>query len=82
MTFRKMEAKTHIPVSIGGAGEGFWVQHHTKAQKRLYFLRKLRKAEMQNQILVSLYREATESILTGIMTNKHCLCTAQNRKYL
>ncbi len=52
-----------------------------KAQKRLYFLRKLKKAKFPCQVL-NFYRGAIESILTGNITNWHDLCTAQDRKAL
>lgn len=61
-----------------------WSSHITtmvrKAQKRLYFLRKLRKAKFRSQILVRLYRGATENILTGNVTNWHGSWTAQDMK--
>ncbi len=51
-----------------------------KAQKRLYFLRKLNKAKFPCQVLVNFYRGATESILTENITNWHGLCMAQDRR--
>ncbi len=53
-----------------------------KAQKLLYFLRKLKKAKISSQILVNFYRGAIESILTGNITNCCGLCTAQDRRVL
>lgn len=74
---------------------GFWEStsqrtyhdHHTsppwlKKQKRLCFLRKLKKAKCQSQTLISFYRGAIGSILTGNITIWHSLCTAQDRKAL
>ncbi len=53
---------------------------HTEAQKRLYILRKLKKAKFPCQVLVNFYRGAIESILTGNITNWHVLWTAQDRR--
>ena len=40
-----------------------------KAQKTLYFLRKLKRAILHSQIPINLKRAALESILTGDITN-------------
>ncbi len=63
-----------------------WTSHISavvkKAQKWLYFLRKLKKAKFPCQVLVNFYKGAIENILTGNITNWHGMCTAQDRKTL
>ena len=53
-----------------------------KAQQRLYFLRKLKKAGMGPNVLRAFYRGTTESILTGCFTAWYGGCTDLNRKAL
>ena len=53
-----------------------------KAQQRLYFLRKLRKAKAPATIMRSFYRGTIESILTSCITVWHGGCTASCRKIL
>ena len=53
-----------------------------KAQQRLYFLRKLKKAGMGPKVLRAFYRGTTESILTGCFTAWYGGCTDLNRKAL
>ncbi len=50
-----------------------------KAQKRLYFLRKLKRSKFPCHVLINFYRGAIESILTGNITNWHGLCMADRR---
>ena len=51
-----------------------------KAQQRLYFLRKLKKAGMGQKVLRAFYRGTTENILTGCFTAWYGSCTELNRK--
>ena len=53
-----------------------------KAQQRLYFLRKLKKAGMGPKVLRAFYRGTTENILTGCFTAWYGGCTDLNRKAL
>lgn len=53
-----------------------------KAQSLLYFLRKLRKAQVPPPILCSFYRGTIESILTSCITVWYGCCTASCRKTL
>ena len=53
-----------------------------KAQKRLYFLRRLRKANLPTSILTTFYRGTIESILSGAITAWFGNCTAADRKAL
>ncbi len=63
-----------------------WSSHITtlvqKAHKRLHCLKKLKKAKFQSQTLISFYRGAIESILTGNITVRHGSYMAQDRKAL
>ncbi|XP_063739694.1 titin-like [Eleginops maclovinus] len=61
--------------------------HHTRvisktARQRLFFLRRLRKFNMDSRILCNFYRCTIESILTGCITAWYGSCTALNRKTL
>ena len=53
-----------------------------KAQRRLYFLRKLRKAGTPPPIMCTFYRGTIESILTNCITVWGGSCTDSNRKAL
>ncbi|KAI4876406.1 hypothetical protein NFI96_004028 [Prochilodus magdalenae] len=53
-----------------------------KAQQRLYFLRRLRKAHLPPPILTTFYRGTIESILSGCITACFGNCTASDRKSL
>ncbi|XP_072513255.1 uncharacterized protein [Salminus brasiliensis] len=53
-----------------------------KAQQRLYFLRKLRKARLPPPILTLFYRGTIESILSSCITAWFGTCTASDRKTL
>ena len=53
-----------------------------KAQQRLYFLRRLRKANLPTSILTTFYRGTIESILSGAITAWFGNCTAADRKAL
>ncbi|KAK0133374.1 putative RNA-directed DNA polymerase from transposon BS [Merluccius polli] len=53
-----------------------------KAQRRLYFLRKLKRAKAPTPILNSFYRGTIESILTSCITVWGGSCTAYSRKAL
>ncbi|KAJ8275882.1 hypothetical protein COCON_G00076340 [Conger conger] len=53
-----------------------------KAQQRLYFLRKLRRAKAPAPIMLSFYRGTIESILTSCITVWHGGCTASCQKTL
>ncbi|KAK3523418.1 hypothetical protein QTP86_032737 [Hemibagrus guttatus] len=63
-----------------------WMMNTTslakKAQSRLYFLRKLRKARVPPPIMCSFYRGTIESILTSCITVWYGGCTASCRKTL
>ncbi len=47
----------------------------SKAQQQLYFLRKLRKANLPQKLIVNFYRCTIESILTNCMTAWYGSCT-------
>uniref|UniRef100_A0AAZ1X8U9 Reverse transcriptase domain-containing protein n=1 Tax=Oreochromis aureus TaxID=47969 RepID=A0AAZ1X8U9_OREAU len=49
-----------------------------KAQQRLFFLRKLKKANVPTQLLVNFYRSTIESILYHCITVWYFSCTAEN----
>uniref|UniRef100_A0A3B1JTN4 Reverse transcriptase domain-containing protein n=1 Tax=Astyanax mexicanus TaxID=7994 RepID=A0A3B1JTN4_ASTMX len=53
-----------------------------KAQQRLYFLRKLRKARLSPPILTLFYRGTIESILSSCITAWFGTCTVSDRKTL
>ncbi|KAK3527280.1 hypothetical protein QTP86_018608 [Hemibagrus guttatus] len=53
-----------------------------KAQQRLYFLRRLRKAHLPPLILTTFYRGTIESILSSCITTWFGNCTASGRKTL
>ncbi len=53
-----------------------------KAQQRLYFLRKLRKARAPTPIMCTFYRGTIESILTSCITVWYGACNASCRKSL
>ncbi|XP_049338649.1 uncharacterized protein LOC111191212 isoform X1 [Astyanax mexicanus] len=53
-----------------------------KAQQRLYFLRKLRKARLPPPILTLFYRGTIESILSSCITAWFGTCTVSDRKTL
>uniref|UniRef100_A0AAQ6IB52 Alkylated DNA repair protein AlkB homologue 8 N-terminal domain-containing protein n=1 Tax=Anabas testudineus TaxID=64144 RepID=A0AAQ6IB52_ANATE len=53
-----------------------------KAQQRLYFLRKLRKAHLPPPILTTFYRGTIESILSSCITAWFGNCTVSDRKAL
>ncbi|XDV25252.1 hypothetical protein PO909_029198 [Leuciscus waleckii] len=53
-----------------------------KAQQRLFFLRKLKKAKVPTQLLVNFYRSTIESILCYCITVWYSSCTAENRQAL
>ncbi|KAK3551839.1 hypothetical protein QTP70_029407, partial [Hemibagrus guttatus] len=53
-----------------------------KAQQRLYFLRRLRKAHLSPPILTTFYRGTIESILSSCITAWFGNCTASDRKTL
>ncbi|KAI4881446.1 hypothetical protein NFI96_000004 [Prochilodus magdalenae] len=53
-----------------------------KAQQRLYFLRRLRKAHLPPPILTTFYRGTIESILSSCITAWFGNCTASDRKSL
>ncbi|KAI4882385.1 hypothetical protein NFI96_008980 [Prochilodus magdalenae] len=51
-----------------------------KAQQRLYFLRRLRKAHLPHPILTTFYRGTIESILSSCITAWFGNCTASDHK--
>ncbi len=53
-----------------------------KAQQRLYFLRKLRRANLPQTLMVNFYRCTIESILTNCMTSWYGSCTKAAQKDL
>ncbi|KAI3373379.1 hypothetical protein L3Q82_021927, partial [Scortum barcoo] len=58
--------------------------HHTdfitkSARQRLFFLRRLRRLNMDSRLLCRFYRCTIESILTGCITAWYSSCTALNR---
>ncbi len=53
-----------------------------KAQQRLYFLRKLRRANLPQKLMVNFYRCTIESILTNCMTAWYGSCTKTAKKSL
>ena len=53
-----------------------------KAQQRLYFLRRLRKAHLPSPILTTFYRGTIESILSSCITVWFGNCTVSDRKTL
>ncbi|KAK3514964.1 hypothetical protein QTP86_005044 [Hemibagrus guttatus] len=53
-----------------------------KAQQRLFFLRKLKKAKVPYQLLVNIYRSTIESILCPCITVWYTSCTTENRRHL
>ncbi|KAI3353873.1 hypothetical protein L3Q82_005080 [Scortum barcoo] len=61
--------------------------HHTdfitkSARQRLFFLRRLRRLNMDSRLLCRFYRCTIERILTGCITAWYSSCTALNRKAL
>uniref|UniRef100_A0A669BQX1 Reverse transcriptase domain-containing protein n=1 Tax=Oreochromis niloticus TaxID=8128 RepID=A0A669BQX1_ORENI len=55
---------------------------HKKAQQRLFFLRRLRKAQLPPLILTTFYRGTIESILSGCITAWFGNCAISDRKTL
>jgi len=53
-----------------------------KAQQRLFFMRKLKKAKVPSQLLVNFYRSIIESILCHCITVWFTSSTIQNRRDL
>ncbi|KAK3545736.1 hypothetical protein QTP70_011332 [Hemibagrus guttatus] len=53
-----------------------------KAQQRLFFLRKPKKAKVPSQLLVNFYRSTIESILCHCITVWYTSCTTENRRDL
>ncbi|KAK0151150.1 hypothetical protein N1851_007724 [Merluccius polli] len=53
-----------------------------KAHQRLFFLRRLKKAQLSPQILVNFYRSTIESILTNCVTVWYGNCSTSDRKAL
>ena len=53
-----------------------------KAQQRLFFLRKLKRAGLSSRLLVNFYRSTIESILCLSVTVWYGSCTAKDRKDL
>lgn len=53
-----------------------------KAQQRLYFLRKLRQAQLPQRLLVNFYRSTIESLLTYCCTLWFNCCTAEDKRKL
>uniref|UniRef100_A0A3B3QVD1 Reverse transcriptase domain-containing protein n=1 Tax=Paramormyrops kingsleyae TaxID=1676925 RepID=A0A3B3QVD1_9TELE len=53
-----------------------------RAQQRLYFLRRLRKARMSPTTLCRFYRCTVESILTGCITSWYSSCSVQDNRAL
>ncbi|KAI4884394.1 hypothetical protein NFI96_011236, partial [Prochilodus magdalenae] len=53
-----------------------------KAQQRLYFLRILRKNNVQEKLLVSYYRSAIESVLTYCISTWYSSCSTAERRAL
>ena len=61
--------------------------HHTDfirkfSRQRLFFLRRMRRLNMDSRFLCNFYRCIIESILTGCITTWYGSCTAMNRKAL
>uniref|UniRef100_A0A1A8GH13 Reverse transcriptase domain-containing protein n=1 Tax=Nothobranchius korthausae TaxID=1143690 RepID=A0A1A8GH13_9TELE len=55
---------------------------HRKAQQRLFFLRKLKKAQLPPRILTTFYRGTIESILSSCITAWFGNCAISDRKTL
>ena len=53
-----------------------------KAQQRLYFLRRLKRAGASTTTMLSFYRGTIESVLTNCVTVWHGSCTASRRRSL
>ncbi|KAI4878453.1 hypothetical protein NFI96_000505 [Prochilodus magdalenae] len=53
-----------------------------RAQQRLYFLRKLKQAQLPQKLLVNFYRSTIESILSHCMIVWYSSCTVSERKDL
>ncbi|KAL6462782.1 hypothetical protein MHYP_G00292040 [Metynnis hypsauchen] len=53
-----------------------------KAQQRLYFLRILRKNNLQEKLLVSYYRSTIESVLTYCIPTWYSSCSVAERRAL
>ena len=53
-----------------------------KAQQRLFFLRKLKKAKVSTQLLVNIYRSTIESMLCHCAIVWYSSCTAENSRDL
>ncbi|GAA6107961.1 thymidylate kinase isoform X1 [Tachysurus ichikawai] len=53
-----------------------------KAQQRLYFLRMLRKNNIESKLLVSFYRSTIESVLVYCISVWYSSCTAADKKAL
>lgn len=51
-----------------------------KAQQHLYFLRRLRRANLSQKLLVNFYRSTIESILTNCMRAWYSSCTKAAKK--
>lgn len=51
-----------------------------KGQRRLHFLRMLRKNSLEEQLMVTFYRSAVESLLTYCITVWYASCTEADRK--
>ncbi len=90
--FRRVHSQ-HAPLTINGAtvervsSTKFLGVHITaalakKAQQRLYFLRKLRRARAPASIMCTFYRGTIESLLTSCITVWYGTCNASCRKSL
>ncbi|KAL0190009.1 hypothetical protein M9458_017108 [Cirrhinus mrigala] len=53
-----------------------------KAQQRLHFLRRLKRASLHPSILITFYKGTTESVLTSCITTWYGNCNAFDRKRL
>uniref|UniRef100_A0A8C5BDP5 Alkylated DNA repair protein AlkB homologue 8 N-terminal domain-containing protein n=1 Tax=Gadus morhua TaxID=8049 RepID=A0A8C5BDP5_GADMO len=72
--------------AVKGLSEQFWSMQAGSAvktaQKRLYFLRRLKKFGMSSKTLTNFYRCTIESILSGCITAWYGSCSAADRKAL
>ncbi len=95
MDFRRRNSTDHPPLTIDSSTVGrlstvtedlTWTTNtmslSKKAQQRLHFLRRLKRASLPPPILTTFYRGTIESVLTSCITVWYGNCSAADRKTL
>ncbi len=81
-TIATLKQKEHLLIIPTQEGDNNTAALAKKAQQRLYFLRKLRRARAPAPIMCTFYRGTIESILTSCITVWYGACNASCRKSL